>query len=220
MPSVASASTAHYFKKMYKTLTVMLFCLMLSQTHFALAEDFKLLSRQDLMEQFANNTELKSQDLDLFPLGMKRFLIQGQSDWEKYRISGFSRKISGRHILFSTDREGLGSASKAVIYSSDGQWLPLMLPQIRRDKTIIFSAFHNHLRWDEEDNLLYSNYCSDVGLSEAEYLCARYYYEIRWNTSSLKRLDGLKNTKGFKRTTGLTSTWTTIWENGKWLDDR
>lgn len=218
MSIVASNMTVPHFIRMKKILTIILLGIHFFSTHFVSAGEIKNLSRQDLMKQFADNPELKPHDLDLFPLEMKRFLVGPYEDWEKDRITGFSKKISGRHVLFSTDREGLGGNSKAVIYSSLGQWQPLMLPQLGRDNTIRFSSSSSRLRWDTDSNLLYSNHCTDVGLSEVRYLCGRYFYEIHWARSSLTRIDGLAKTKGHKRTPSGKWTWRKIWENGKWLE--
>lgn len=215
---VVNHTVAHHFIQMQKILTIILFGVLFFSTHFVSAGEIKNLSRQDLMKQFADNPELKLHDLDLFPLEMKRFLVRGHLDWEKDRITGFSKRISGRHVLFSTDREGLGGHSKAVIYSRQGQWQPLMLPQLGRDNTIRFSSSSSRLRWDTDSNVLYSNHCTHVGLSEVRYLCARYFYELHWAQSSLTWIDGLAKTTGFKRTPSGKWTWRKIWENGKWLE--
>lgn len=167
-----------------------------------------------LMEKFGDNSELKPEELDLLPSALRSYLMHGQVDWKKHGVTGFSRKISNRHVIFSTHRDSFGLNSKAAIYSTNGQWTRLFLPYIRDDGSVFVSQYHSNLRWSSDTNIFHTTVCSDVLPGELKNICTRYFFDIHWKESSLIRIEGLIRSFGRKRA------WTTIWEKGQWVDGR
>lgn len=176
------------------------------------------ISVSDFRKKFNNNQNLQKIDLDIFPIELQNYLW-GRYDWNTGHISGESRHLSGRFFLIWATRDSLGNNSKAAIVSfrrtkshvRPVTWEKLYLPYLKFNKDgeiVSVSDNHANLQWNEDQRILQSTSCGDVG---PIINCIKHNYKIHPSENTLLKIE-LRNHN--------TDQYEVIWEKGKTYRDK